>query len=300
MDKLSHMRTFCAVVKEGGFSAAARQLDVSKVMVSRAIAQLEEDLGIRLLQRTTRKMSPTDDGMAYFERCLALLEEFDELDQSIKESGSEPRGRLRLSVPSEAFTSKHLIPFLVEFSKRHPKLVLDIMLSDRYVNIVDEGFDAAIRIGQLEDSSLIARKLADMKMLLCASKDYIESAKPIAEPEDLNAHEFVMDTNFRSGKSIKLRKQSLQVTVKPKANILINSAAATAIFLKQGLGIGICPSFMIESELASGELTQILPDWHISDGGIYLIYSHRKHLSAKISTLVSELIAHFAQTTSNA
>lgn len=293
MDKINGMRTFCRVVKEGGFSAAARKLGTSKVMVSRNVSKLEDDLGLRLLQRTTRKMSLTEDGLSYYERCLTLLEEFDELENSIKDRSRVAKGRLKLSVPSEAFTSMHLVPFFSQFSEKYPELQLDITLADRYVDIIGGGFDAAVRIGTLNDSSIVARKLASMKLLLCASPPYLDQFDPIAEPKDLNQHNFVMDTNYRDGQSVVFSKGAQQITFKAPAKIRINSPAAVAALLKQGLGLGICPSFIVTQELKENKLCQVLPEWEITSGGIYVIYSHRLHLSLKVRLFVRELADYF-------
>jgi DNA-binding transcriptional LysR family regulator len=293
MDKIACMRCYCHVVKEGGFSAAARKLGISKVLVSRNIAALENDLGVRLLQRTTRKMSPTDDGRAYYERCLALIEDFDSLEGSIKDRGEQISGKLRLSIPSEAFTSRHLLPFFTEFAARYPEIELELMLADRYVDIVDEGFDAALRIGNLADSSLIARKLADMEAMLCASPRYLELHPAITQPLDIQSHPMVVDSNHRSGASYVFQQADKRVSVKCKSRIRANSASAILAFLKEGFGIGLCPSFMLKQDLESGELVRLLNDWSLGTGGIYLVYSHRKHLSAKVRVLTEEISRYF-------
>ncbi|WP_096084989.1 LysR family transcriptional regulator [Agaribacterium haliotis] len=293
MDKLSCMRSFCEVMKAGSFSQAARQLGISKVMVSRNVSALESELGLRLLQRTTRKMSPTDEGRAYYERCQALLDEFDELDASIKDRAGQARGRLRLSVPSESFFNRQLLPFFSDFARQHSELELDIALSDRYIDIVEEGFDAAIRIGQLQNSSLIARRLADMQQLLCASPDYCAAQPPINQPEDLQQHELIIDSNYRGGQHYVFKRGQHSVSVKASGRLRINSADAVSSFLLQGIGIAVCPSFMVSDELKSGQLQQLLPEWSLGSGGIYLLYSHRKHLSAKVRLLQSALCAYF-------
>jgi DNA-binding transcriptional LysR family regulator len=287
------MRCYCNVVREGGFSAAARKMGISKVLVSRNVAALENDLGIRLLQRTTRKMSPTDDGRAYYERCISLLEDFDALEGSIKDRSEQASGKLRLSIPSEAFTTRHLLPFFTDFAKRYPQLELDLLLADRYVDIVDEGFDAALRIGKLEDSSLIARKLADMEIVLCASADYLKGKPNINHPLDVQAFPMVMDSNYRGGLNCLFTQGENRVSAKSQSRIRVNSPLAVIEFLKSGFGIGLCPSFMLKEELESGELVRLLSDWTLGTGGIYLVYSHRKHLSAKVSVLVDEISQYF-------
>ncbi|WP_370980948.1 LysR family transcriptional regulator [Agaribacterium sp. ZY112] len=289
------MRTYCSVVKMGSFSSAARSLGCSKVMVSRNISALEHDLGLRLLQRTTRKMSTTADGQAYYERCLSLLEEFDSLEDSIKDRTKEASGKLRLAVPSEAFTGRHLLPFISDFARQHQQLELDVVLADRYVDIVDEGFDAAIRIGALEDSSLIAKKLANMELILCANPYYLDQVSPPKHPEDLLKHDLVIDSNYRGGQSCSFSRGTEKLHIKLHGRIRINSSQASSSLIKQGLGIGFCPSFMIRHELESGELIRLLPEWQLMRGGIYLVYSHRKHLSAKVSILQTAMQTYFDQ-----
>lgn len=287
------MRLFCAVVREGGFSAAARQLGLSKVVVSRSVARLESDLGVRLLQRTTRQMSPTDEGLAYFERSQALLEEFDSLEAAVTEHHGQAKGKLRLAVPSEAFTTRYLLDFVGSFLQRHSDLGMELVLGDRYVDIVDEGFDAAIRIGQLEDSSLIARQLAPMEILLCARPEYLQGHDPITHPQQLADHEFVLDTNYRSGRSARLIRGDAEYDLRLQGRLRMNSSEGCRRLLLQGLGIGIVPSFMVDEELAAGRLVRVLPDWHLGRGAIHVVYSHRQYLSAKVKLLVEGLVEHF-------
>lgn len=296
MDKLSCMRAFCQVVKEGTFSAAAERLNISKVLVSRHVATLEEDLGVRLLRRTTRTMSLTDEGKAYFERCQVLLDDFDELDSAVKDQHQGVKGKLRISVPSEAFTCMHLTPFFTQFAKAHVGLHLDIVLSDRYIDIIEEGFDAAVRIGQLSDSSLIAKPLAGVEIIVCASKRYLDANPlPIDTPAALEQHALVVDTNYRAGRAWKFSQGGEQISVSAQGAIRVNSSQAVRQFLLADLGIGLTPSFMVANELASGELVRLLPNWQLMRGGIYIVYSHRSHLSSKVSTLVSALAEYFSQ-----
>lgn len=295
MDKLNCMKVFCCVVKEGSFTAAAKQLSTSKVLASRAVTQLESELGIRLLQRTTRKMSLTEDGAAYFERCLVLLEEFDDLDSAIKDSASTVKGKLRVSLPTEYFTTVHVLPFLIKFAQQYPALQLDIVMADRHVDVVEEGFDVALRMGVLEDSTLVGKKLANMELVLCASRSYLQNHSAIYSPEDVNQHSFIFDSNYRGGQRLTLNKQQQKSTISIKNRISVNNAVLTCEFIKQGLGIGLTPDFMIQQSVKSGEIIRLLPEWKISEGGIYVVYSHRKHLSAKVTSFVSSITSYFKQ-----
>ena len=296
MDKIVCMHAYCEVVREGGFSAAARKIGSSKVLVSRYVSALETDLGVRLLERTTRKMRTTDVGQAYYERCQRLLEDFAELDASIKERHREAAGKLRLSVPSEAFTNKHLLPFFIQFAQDYPMIDLEVQLADRYIDIIEEGFDVAIRIGKLQDSSLIARQLAPMKMLICASPNYLAKSSSIKTPDDLRNHQLVIDTNYRGGQQWVFKKDGESISVKANGRLKINSAASTTELILNDLGVGICPSFMVTDELSKGLLTPVLKDWCIYEGGIYAMYTHRKHLSARVSLVVDALKEYFTYT----
>ncbi|MBU2985319.1 LysR family transcriptional regulator [Saccharophagus degradans] len=295
MDKLTCMRAYCQVVKAGSFSAAARELNLSKVLVSRYVSELEADLGVRLLQRTTRKMSVTAEGQAYFERSLVVLQDVTELEDAIKNKTGAITGRLRLAAPTEAFSVEHLMPLVGEFAQAHPSVEFDIEMSDRYTDIVDEGYDLAIRIGKLKDSSLVARKLADMQVILCASPQYLACNAPISAPEDLNTHTHIVDSNFLNGANWPFKQQETLVNIKPQPAFLINNSPSARALLLQGLGVGVCPSFTVREQLQTGKLVQLLPDWELSKGGIYVVYSHRKHLSAKVSGFVDALVEHFSQ-----
>jgi DNA-binding transcriptional LysR family regulator len=293
MDKLLCKQVFCQVVKEGSFTAAARKLNSSKVMVSRAVSQLEEDLAVRLLYRTTRKMNPTEEGLAYFERCQTLLEDFENLDTSLREKHQTAKGRLRISIPSDSFSINNLISPIFDFMQAYPEVEFDIHMGDRYVDLVDDGFDVVIRIGNLGDSSHIARKLDDMYLLVCATPEYLESHAQIKEPNDLNQHELLADTIYRSGRTWNFTKGNDSVLVKTNSRFKINSPSVIAEGVLKGLGVGMCPSFVVQEQLKSGQLVAVLQEWELMTGGVYAVYSHRRHLSAKVNIFVEFLIQHF-------
>ncbi len=295
MDKLNCMTAFCEVVKAGSFSAGAKNLNVSKVLISRYVAQLEDDLGVRLLQRTTRKMSLTDEGSEYYHRCQVLLNAFDELENSTKDKYQGVHGQLRIAVPSQEFTCAHLIPFISQFSQQYPDVTLDINLADRYIDIVEEGYDLAVRIGKLDDSSLIAKKLSDAELVLCTSPEYLKKQARITHPKDLQQQKLIIDTNYRGGKSWKFTNQSKEHVIQPTGHIKLNSAMAVKRCLISGAGIGICPSFSVDKEIESGQLIRLLPEWKLMNLGIYVIFSHRNHLSPKVRAFINAISEHFAQ-----
>jgi DNA-binding transcriptional LysR family regulator len=293
VDKLRSRQIYCQVIKEGSFSAVAKKLKISKVMVSRAVSELEEDLAVRLLNRTTRKMSPTEEGMAYFERCQVLLDDFDVLDKSVREKHQTAKGLLRISIPSEAFSKNNLMPPIFDFMQLYPDVEFDIHAGDRYVDIVDDGFDVVIRIGDLSDSSHIARKLGEMNLIICATPEYLKKHEPIIKPEDLNQHSLLVDTVYRSGRSWLFKKENQSTSIKLNSHFKVNSPIIISEAIKNDLGIGMCPSFVIQNELKSGEFVSVLDDWELMRGGVYAIYSHRRYLSTKVSLFVEHLIKHF-------
>lgn len=295
MDKLNCMQAFCEVVKAGSFSAGANNLNVSKVLISRYVAQLEENLGVRLLQRTTRKMSLTDEGSEYYHRCQTLLNEFNELETSTKDKYQGVHGKLRISVPSQEFTCAHLIPFISLYAQQYPDVTLDINLADRYIDIVEEGYDLAIRIGKLEDSSLIAKKLSNAELILCTSPNYLKSIDDVNHPNELQKKQLIVDTNYRGGKSWKFQNQTQECIIQPNGHIKLNSSMAVKRYLIMGSGIGICPSFSVEKELQSGELVRLLPQWTLMNLGIYALFSHRNHLSPKVRTFINAISEYFTQ-----
>lgn len=301
MDKINCMRAFCQVVKEGSFSGAANKLHLSKVLVSRSIASLEESLGVKLIQRTTRKMSLTEEGKAYYDRCQALLDDFDELENSVRDQHQGVKGRLKISAPSEEFTCEHLSPFIAQFSKQFPELKFDIVLADRYIDIVEEGFDVAIRIGQLDDSNLIARTLGLFEVIVCASPDYLSNSSygpKITHPSDLESHSIIADSNVRDGHSWRFRQAGATVSVNIDGRMRVNSSRMVKECLAAGLGIGICPSFMVDDMIRSGRLVRLLDSWQLMKGGIYVVYNHRNLLSTKVKTFVDALVDYTSSTLS--
>lgn len=296
MDKLSCLKAFVAVVKEGGFSSAARKMGVSKVIVSRQVAQLESSLGVRLLQRSTRKVSPTQSGLTYFENCLPLLAEFDYLDDSIQKDHHAAKGIVKIAAPSSSFTQTHLTPALHHYAKQHPDIELKVELTDRYIDLIEDGFDMAIRIGSLPDSSLIAKKLANMEVILCASPDYLAEFGTPTDPNDLKDHQLVIDSNYRGGKNWVFTRDNDNIIINTSGPITVNCAAVTTDLISRGAGIGLSPSFMVEKSLDNGDIVQILPQWTVYTGGVYAVYTNRKHLSNRIKVFVDILQEYFQST----
>ncbi|WP_455197957.1 LysR family transcriptional regulator, partial [Kaarinaea lacus] len=196
MDLFTSMRTYIAVVSAGSFTGGAERLGISKALASKYIGQLEDHLGVRLLNRTTRRLNLTEVGQGYFQRCQQLLDELDELEASVLEQQDAPRGKLKVAAPSN-FGEKNLARAVAEYLKTQPNMSIELVLADRFVNLVEEGFDLAVRIGELADSSLIARRLASMRMVVCAAPEYLKKNNIPADPQELAMHNCLIDTNMR-------------------------------------------------------------------------------------------------------
>lgn len=294
MDTLTCIKAFIAVTEEEGFSAAGRKLGWSKHLVSKYVAQLEADLSVRLLHRTTRKVSLTTLGRAYYERSKPLLEEFQVLQQSVQDSHSQPRGELSITAPV-TFAELHLMRPLSGFMTRYPDVQINMQLADRYVDIVEEGIDVAIRIGELADSSLIAKKMADIDLLICASPEYLERHPMPETPEQLADHNCLIDSNLRSGERWPVAGyEGGMITV--NGNIRVNSATAVHQMVIAGHGLGLLPGFVVGTDIENGRLHQVLSEYTPHKVGVYAVYSHRRHLSAKVRLFIDFISEYYSET----
>ncbi|MEH6578059.1 MAG: LysR family transcriptional regulator [Amphritea sp.] len=292
MDTLVCIKAFVTVVEEEGFSAAGRKLGWSKHLVSKYVGQLENSLGVRLLHRTTRQVSMTTLGRAYLERCKPLLEEFQALQLSVQDSHSTPQGELVISAPT-TFAELHLMGPVSDFMALYPDIQINMQLSDRYVDIVEEGLDVAIRIGDLPDSSLIARKLADLDVVICAAPEYLAKQGTPEHPEQLAEHTCLIDSNLRTRDRWPMKVGDEVGYIKVAGNMIVNSAAAMRVMALDGHGLGMFPGFVVGGDIATGRLVPVLSEYCYNRMGVYALYSHRRHLSAKVRLLIDHLIKHF-------
>jgi DNA-binding transcriptional LysR family regulator len=294
MERLDCDRMFVAVVETGTFSKAAERLGISSGQASKLVAKLETDLGVQLLKRTTRAMSPTELGLAYYERIRALLEDFDALDASVRKSSGAATGRLRLSVPM-SFGTMQLTPALVEFARSFPNIQLDVSFSDRVVSLVDEGFDMAIRIGNPRDSSLIVRKLCDMRIVLAAAPSYLAKLGEPKRPADLAAHDCIIDTNFREPFNwhFRTRGDSTPTSILVSGRLRFSNAEACLAAAEIGLGITRIPSFLAGKRFRAGRLTPVLTNFEDHPLGVNVIYPPGRHLAFKIRVLVDFLAERY-------
>ncbi|HLS69097.1 MAG TPA: LysR family transcriptional regulator [Kiloniellales bacterium] len=295
MGRLNRDRLFVAILEEGSFVAAATRLGMSSSRASKLLSRLESELGVRLINRTTRSLSPTEAGRAYYDRLRPLLEEYDSLDLSIRNISGEPRGRLRLTAPL-TFGALELAPALNDFAARFPEIELDVSFSDRAVNLVDEGFDMAVRIGRPEDSSLISRKLCDVRILLVASPDYIERHGAPAAPADLAEHECIIDTNYRDPDRWAFHVAGEEQLQPVQGRIRYSNAEASLRAAVAGLGLARLPAFVAGAALHSGEVIRLLEDFEIEPYGVHALYPHSRHLATKVRVLVDFLAERYRST----
>jgi DNA-binding transcriptional LysR family regulator len=295
MERLECDRLFVTVVELGSFAKAAEKHGTSSGQASKMVTRLEEELGARLLNRTTRALSPTEVGQAYFERIRVLLEEIDLLDQSVKNRSGSVTGRLKLTAPM-ALGETRLAPALIAFAQKYPGIELDVHFGDRIVNLVDEGYDAAIRMGNPSDSSLIARKICVSRIVLAASADYLKQYGLPLTPQHLTSHQCIVDTNFRDPHIWKFRDltggEPLRMPV--SGRLRFSSADACLEAAQAGLGIARVPSFMAGPLFAQGKLVPILRDHEEAPNGIYVMYPPGRHLAIKVRALVDFFVEVFS------
>lgn len=294
MDRALEMLVFCTVVEKGSFVGAVEQLDMSKAAISRYVSALEERLGARLLQRTTRRLSLTDEGRQFYEQSKDVLALMDEAEEAVSSSAPEASGSLRINAPV-SFGVLHLAPLWADFTRAYPKIQLDISLNDRIVDLVEDGFDVAIRIALMESSSLVGRRLASTRLILCASPAYLAAQAPIRTVDDLAMHGVIAYTNLSTGSDWVLQGPAGKETVRTRSIVRCNNGDTCRSITLAGGGISIQPSFMVADDIREGRLIEVLPEYRSLDLGIYAVYPTRKHLAAKVRALINFLVDRFEQ-----
>ncbi|WP_119390136.1 LysR family transcriptional regulator [Taklimakanibacter lacteus] len=293
MDKLAAIRAFVSVAEEGGFTAAAQELGLSKSAASRQIAALEEALGAQLLKRSTRSVTLTDSGYAYLERCRAVLGDLEEADRAIAALQNEPKGLLRINAPM-SFGISHAAPAIADFMNRYPDLQVALILNDRFVDPYDEGFDVTLRIGELEDSSLAARKLAQIEMGLFASPSYVEKHGRPRGPDDLRSH-WALHYGRPTGQIEWALRGGASHSVPIRYRLCSNNGDALRIAAASGLGIALIPAFLVRDELRSGALIALLDGFEPRPIDLYAIYPPTRFLAAKVRLFIDFLAERFAR-----
>ena len=289
MDTIEALRIFQQVAEAQSFSEAARRGGISKALASKYVGWLEERLGARLFNRTTRRVSLTEAGQSFLQGCRRLLEDYDTLIEETAERQGGARGLLRIAGP-KVFGEDVLAGLVADFMLQHPKIQIDLALEERTVDLIGEGYDLAIRIGKLQDSALVARRLADFPYLVCASPDYLARCGAPAEPTDLAGHDCIINSVISPTGQweflIKDRISLISVPVRARAS----TARAVATLVRAGIGIGLCLKSTVAEDLAEGRLVPLLNSFQAYDRSIYAIYPHRAYLPAKVRLFLDHLL----------
>ena len=295
MDKFEAMRVFCSVIEAGSFVAAAERSGLSTTAVSRLVAQLEMQLNVRLINRTTRRMNPTNEGFAYFERCTQLLADLEEAEASVSGEARHPRGRLRLTAPI-ALATLRLAPAFAAFCRTYPEITLDVVLSDGVADFVEEGLDLAIRVGRVGSENLVARHIGETALLIAASHDYLARMGSPGHPEDLLRHACFTYTYSATGNQWQFEDEAGQsVSVRIGGPVNANNGMLLAEMAAAGSGIVLAPCFILQPLIAAGRLVQVLPEWKQRRLPIHVVYPTRRHLSAKVQAMTGFLSNWFAE-----
>lgn len=296
MDRLECDRMFIAVIEAGSFTGAAEKLGTRSGQASKLISRLETELGVRLLNRTTRSVAPTEAGRAYYDRLKPLVDELDTLDLDIRNISQSPRGRLRLTAPL-TFGTLELAPALNEFAGLYPDIELDVSFSDRVVNVVDEGFDLAVRIGRPGDSSLILRRLCAVRIVVAGAPSYLDKHDAPGSPSDLAQHACIIDTNFHEPNRWPFKGENGGVEMaNVDGRIRYSNAEACVQAAELGLGLACVPAFVAGDALRSGRLIRLLPSFEPDPYDVHMLYPHSRHLAAKVRLLVDFLSGRYRQT----
>jgi DNA-binding transcriptional LysR family regulator len=285
------MKVFMQVARLGSFSAAADVLGISKAMVSKHISRLEDSLDVQLLNRTTRSLSLTEVGTVYHDRIKEILNDIDETELSVSKLSSEPRGTLRMTAPT-SFGSFHLSRMVADYLREHPHVSIEMILTERTPDLVEEGLDLAIRIGNLGDSSLFARKITDARMIVCGSADYLDRNGVPETPEDLLKHNCLTHTTH-TGEAWSFKGSQGTYRVDVQGTIRSNAADALRIAAIQGCGLVHLPIYMLTKDLSTGRLVSVLNEYEGNKRPIHAVYLHRMHLSAKVRTFVDFLYTQY-------
>jgi DNA-binding transcriptional LysR family regulator len=290
---LPSLASFVAVVDAGSFVGAADALGLSKAAVSRHVADLEARLGMRLLHRTTRRLSLTDEGQRFHARAVELLAAAEELETEARSRSGEAAGRLRINAPL-SFGNLHLAPLWPRFAQAHPKVSLDIALNDRVVDLVEEGYDLAIRITNLKASQLVSRRLATTRLVLCASPGYLARHGAPAHPRELAGHQVVSYSYFSGGDDWRFQGPEGEAGVRVRPRIHSNSGDTCRIAALQDQGVILQPDFLVGPDLQQGTLVELMPQYRSIELGIHAVYASRKHLPKKTRYLVDFLVEALA------
>jgi DNA-binding transcriptional LysR family regulator len=293
MDMVAGMTLFARVVDSGSFTGAAGQLGLSPSAVSKQVSRLEERLGVRLLNRTTRRLGLTEVGALYYERCTRILEEIAEAERAVSDTQAMPRGLVRLSVPV-SFGQSQVAPLLPGFLTRYPEVRISVTAQDREVDLIEEGFDLAVRIAPLRDTSMIARRLTSNRRVVCATAEYFARHPPPLTPEELIHHNCLINPAYSPQRSWSFKRLERQFAVQVHGNLEFTSPPALREAALRGLGIVLLPAYVVREDLRAGRLQEVLSDSISEDPDVYLVYPHARHLSSKVRVFADFLLERFA------
>jgi DNA-binding transcriptional LysR family regulator len=294
MDRLTEMEAFATVVDQGGFTDAAKKMGISKSAVSKHVSALEARLGARLLNRTTRRVSPTEIGLAYYDRARRVLTDAGEADAMVSSMQSAPSGLLRISVATD-FGVNHLSPLLGEFLQEFPEITVNMVLNNRYVELISEGFDMAIRVGELEDSTLRARKIADTSKRMIAAPSYFTKFSRPTKIDDLNDHKLLHYSNNSAGNVWKLTAPSGEKRqVRSAGWLTVNDGQSLLHAAIAGLGIAYLPCFLYADAMRQGLVEEAMPDLPVETQGIYAVYPPGRFTQPKVRAFIDFLVESFA------
>jgi DNA-binding transcriptional LysR family regulator len=296
MDTLDGLKTVIAVVETHSFTAASERLGLSKALVSKYVGEVERQLGIRLFNRTTRRLALTDAGRLYYEQALTLLEQFSNMVDTVTGEQTSPRGVLRVSAPV-TFGEMLLAPLLPEFSALYPDLQIEMVLTNGAMDMLEEGIDVRLRIGGVDDSNMIARHIVTYPLVLSAAPKYLLNHGVPTTPQEVSKHHCIVDSNFRIGKQWPtLSPEGESDIVSVHSNIAVNSPQAVREIAIAHGGIAMSPQFIVQDAIDDGRLVQLLPSYTTLEFGLFAIYPHRQYVARKVRCFIDFAIAAFSKT----
>lgn len=294
MDTFDGLKTVIAVVQTGSFTAAGERLGLSKALVSKYVAQVEKQLGVRLFNRSTRRLALTEAGNIYYQDAIPLVESISQLTDKVSGAEANPNGLLRVNA-SLTFGDTCLAKALPSFLAQYPNLQIELQLSDRKIDMLEEGMDLVIRVGNVDDSNLISKKINTFPLVLCASADYLAKNGEPKYPDDVKQHNCIVDSNFKIGKQWPfMDKRGLQGVMSINSNVSVNSPRSVKEFALAGVGIALIPKYIVEDALQKGSLQLVLPEYQMQSFSMYAVYPHRKYLAQKTRSFIDFLIEHFS------
>jgi len=293
MDKFECLRAFTQVVEQGGFAAAARRMNLSRSAVNKLVIHLENDLGVQLLHRTTRKVTPTPTGLAFYDRCLQILTDLTEAEQAVSQAQAEPKGLLKINDPM-SFGMSYLAPVVAEFATRYPEVRLQVTLDDRFLDPFEACHDLHLRISTpLSGGNLVSHRLRPTPLRLCAAPAYLAQHTPPATLTDLHHHSCLHYGYFSTGKQWQFTGPAGEETITVKGVLCSNNGEVLRSAALQGLGLVLLPEFLVAADLAAGRLVRVLPEYQAPELWLQVLYPIDRHLSVKVQLFTAFLEEHF-------